>query len=85
MLGDGSGHVCKGLALFKFRQLPYRLGFLVGVGFQGGTETAVNLFPAGGKDGLALGGKLLPCTGDCGGDSLIRIRPGHGAQHFAAD
>ena len=85
MLRDGCSHIRKGLALFKLRQLPHGLGVLVGSGFQRGTETAVNLFPAGDKNSLALGGKLFPGTGECGGDSLIHIRPGHGTQHLAAD
>lgn len=85
MLGDRGGHIRKGLALGQFRQLPYRFGFLVGIRFQGGTETAVNLFPAGGKNGLALGGKLFPGTGECGGDGLIDMRPGHSTQELTAD
>ena len=85
MLRDGCSYIRKGLALFKLRQLPHGLGIIVRIGFQGGTETVVKLFPAGGKNGLALGGKLFPGTSECGGDSLIDMRPGHGTQHLIAD
>ncbi len=49
---------------------------LVSVGFQGSPKTAVDVFPASGRDGLALSGERLPGTGEYGGDGLIRMGRG---------
>ena len=73
MLGDGSLHLVKGLALGQLRQLPRQLRrVLVSVGLKGSAETAVNLFPARRQDGFALGGKLFPGTGDSGGEDVYK-------------
>ena len=37
--------------------------FFLGICFQGGAEPLVDLFPAGDKHGLSLGGELISCTG----------------------
>ena len=85
MLGDGSRHVLKGLALGQLRQFPRQLrGVLVVVGLKGSAETAVNLFPARRQDGFALGDKFFPGAGESGGDGLKHMGRGHGTKQLAA-
>lgn len=80
MLGDGSSYLVKGLTLGDLRQFPRRLrGGVVGVCFERRLKAAVKLFPAGGQDGLSLGGKGVPGTGKCGGNSLVHMGRGHSA------
>ena len=86
MLGGAGLHLVKGLALGNLRQLPRKLRrVLVGVGLKGSLKAPVNLFPSRRQDGFALGGKFIPGAGDCGGDGLIHMGRGHGAQQLAAD
>ena len=85
MLGDGGSYLVKGLSLGDLRQFPRRLrGGVVTVCFERRLKAAVKLFPAGGQDGLSLGGKGVPGTGECGGDSFVHMGRGHGAQQLAA-
>lgn len=85
MLGNGSLHLVKGLALGDLRQFPRQLRrILVGVGLKASTETAVNLFPARRQDGFALGGKLVSGAGESGGDSLKHMGRCHGTKQFTA-
>ena len=58
MLGDGGSYLIKGLSLGNLGKFPRRLwGGVVGVCFERRLKAAVKLFPAGGQDGLSLGGK----------------------------
>ena len=85
MLGDCGSYLVKGLSLGDLQQFPRKLrGGVVGVCFERRLKSAVKLFPAGGQDGLSLGGKGFPGTGECGGDSLVHMGRGHGAQQLAA-
>ena len=63
MLGDGGSYLVKGLSLGDLRQFTRRLrGGVVGVCFERRLKSAVKLFPAGGQDGLSLGGKGAVCA-----------------------
>ena len=74
MFGDGGSYLVKGLSLGNFGKFLRRLrGSVVGVCFERRLKAAVKLFPAGGQDGLSLGGKGVPGTGECSGDSFERL------------
>ena len=86
MLGDGGSYLVKGLSLGDLRQFPRRLrGGVVGVCFERRLKAAVKLVSSRGSGWVfSLGGKGVPGTGECGGDSFIHMGRGHGAQQLAA-
>ena len=73
----------KTLSLGQFRQGVQH--FFLGICFQGGAEPLVDLFPAGDKHGLSLGGELVPCTGEHGGHGFVLMGRGHRTEQFGAD
>ena len=75
----------KSLSLDQFRQSVHRFRFFFTVCFQSGAEPLVDLFPAGDKHGLSLGGEFVPCTGKHSGHSFVFMGCGHSAEQFGTD
>ena len=73
------------LPLGQFRQGVQAFRFFFAVCFHGGTEPLVDLFPAGDKHGLSLGGELVPCTGEHSSHSFVLMGCSHGAEQLGAD
>ena len=73
------------LPLGQFWQGVQAFRFFFAVCFHGGAEPLVDLFPAGDKHGLSLGGELVPCTGEHGGHCFVLVGCGHRTEQFGAD
>ena len=73
----------KVLSLGQFRQCVQN--FFLGIGFQGGAEPLVDLFPAGDKHGLSLGGELISGAGEHSSHSFVLMGRGYRAEQFGAD
>ena len=73
----------KVLALGQFRQCVQN--FFLGIGFQGGAEPLLDLFPAGDKHGLSLGGELISGAGEHSSHSFVLMGRGYRAEQFGAD
>ena len=73
------------LPLGQFWQGVQAFRFFFAVCFQGGAEPLVDLFPAGDKHGLSLGGEFVPCTGKHSGHSFVLMGRGYRAEQFGAD
>ncbi len=86
MLGDAAVTLSKVCPLGDLRQFPRRLrGGVVGVCFERRLKAAVQALSSRGSGWFfSLGGKGVPGTGECGGDSFIHMGRGHGAQQLAA-
>ena len=73
------------LSLGQFRQGVQGFRFFFAVCFQGGAEPLVDLFPAGDKHGLSLGGELVPGAGEHSSHSFVLMGRGYRAEQFGAD
>ena len=73
----------KVLSLGQFRQCVQN--FFLGIGFQGGAESLVDLFPAENKHRFSLGGELISCTGKYRSHGFILMGRGYRAEQFGAD
>jgi hypothetical protein len=73
----------KTLSLGQFRQCVQN--FFLGIGFQGGAESLVDLFPAENKHRFSLGGELVPGAGEHSSHSFVLIGCGYRAEQFGAD
>ena len=73
----------KVLSLGQFRQCVQN--FFLGIGFQGGAESLVDLFPSGNKHRLSLGGELVPGAGEHSSHSFVLMGCGYRAEQFGAD
>ena len=73
------------LLLGQFWQGVHRFRFFFTVCFQSGAEPLVDLFPAGDKHGLSLGGELVPCTGEHSSHSFVLMGCSHRAEQLGAD
>ena len=75
----------KTLSLGQFRRGVQAFRFFFAVCFHGGTEPLVDLFPAGDKHGLSLGGELISCTGKYRSHGFVLMGRGYRAEQFGAD
>ena len=73
------------LPLGQFWQGVQAFRFFFAVCFHGGTEPLVDLFPAGDKHGLSLGGELISCTGKYRSHGFVLMGRGYRAEQFGAD
>ena len=70
------GHFWQGVQAFRF---------FFAVCFHGGAEPLVDLFPAGDKHGLSLGGELISCTEKYRSHGFVLMGRGYRAEQFGAD
>ena len=73
------------LSLGQFPQGVQGFRFFFAVCFHGGTEPLVDLFPAGDKHGLSLGGEFISCTGKYRSHGFVLMGRGYRAEQFGAD
>ena len=73
----------KTLSLGQFRQCVQN--FFLGIGFQGGAESLVDLLPTGDKHSLSFGGELVPGAGEHSSHSFVLMGRGYRAEQFGAD
>ena len=69
------GHFWQGVQAFRF---------FFAVCFHGGAEPLVDLFPAGDKHGLSLGGELISCTEKYRSHGFVLMGRGYRAEQFGA-
>ena len=73
------------LPLGQFWQGVQAFRFFFAVCFHGGAEPLVDLFPAGDKHGLSLGGELVPGAGEHRSHGFVLMGRGYRAEQFGAD
>ena len=73
------------LPLGQFWQGVQAFRFFFAVCFHGGAEPLVDLFPAGDKHGLSLGGELISCTGKYRSHGFVLMGRGYRVEQFGAD